>query len=146
MLDKPKILKQNKLFEEMAKLVEERAIRERLDSFQDEKLKKEFISRIDNTLHHKMNFFKNKRKPDPLAKQLVASLEALKDMNRFKENVFPPNLIFLDSKLKKEQIKEFIERSRLKILPKDNNKDKSILHLEMKSVTYLLILVSKTTL
>jgi hypothetical protein len=81
-----------------------------------------------------MDFFENKRKPDPLAKQLVASLEAFKDMSRFKENVFPPNMIFLDNKLKNEEVKEFINRSRLKQLPTNTDKDRGLLYLEMKSV------------
>jgi hypothetical protein len=79
-----------------------------------------------------MNFFENRRKPDPLARQLVEGLDMLKDMSRFKETAFPPNLIFLDNKLKKEQIRQFIDRARLKIIPED--RDRTIMHLEMKSV------------
>jgi hypothetical protein len=83
-----------------------------------------------------MNFYENWRKPDPLARQLAASLDALKDMNRFRENIFPPSLIFLDSKVKQEQVKEFIARTQLKILPSNTERDKTLLKLEMKAVSY----------
>jgi hypothetical protein len=134
-LSKPKILKHNKFMEDIQNIATSAHVNQKLGRIADEKLRRKFMEKIDRTLHHKNNFFTNRRRPDPLAKQLVNSLEALKDMDRIYSSVFPPSLIFLDNKLKSEQVREFIDRIRLKRLPDTGVTDKNILLLEMKTVS-----------
>jgi hypothetical protein len=68
------------------------------------------MDKIDRTLNNKTDFFTNRRKADPVAKQLAYSLDNVKMIQEFGANIFPPNLIFFDESLKKEQIEEFIAK------------------------------------
>ena len=68
------------------------------------------MDKIDRTLNNKTDFFTNRRKPDPVAKQLAHSLDNLKMIQEFGANIFPPNLIFFDESLKKDQIEQFIAK------------------------------------
>jgi hypothetical protein len=84
------------------------------------------MEKIDRTLHNRNDFFRNRRKPDPVAKQLAYSLDNLNALKEFGTNIFPPNLIFFDESLKNDDIKIFIQRF------KALNKTNSLIH--MKSV------------
>lgn len=70
---------------------------------------RKFIEKVDRTLHNKTDFFKNRRKADPVAKQLAYSLENVNLIQDFASHIFPPNLIFFDNSLKKEQMQIFIK-------------------------------------
>jgi hypothetical protein len=74
------------------------------------------ISKLDRAINNKTDFFQNRRAPDPLAKQLVESLDSFKQMSHFEEHAFPPNLIYYDEDLNSEQIEEFISRMNFKNL------------------------------
>ena len=69
---------------------------------------RKFIEKVDRTLHNKTDFL-NRRKADPVAKQLAYSLENINLIQDFASHIFPPNLIFFDDSLKKEQILIFIK-------------------------------------
>jgi hypothetical protein len=66
------------------------------------------MEKIDRTLHNRNDFFRNRRKVDPVAKQLAYSLENLNILKEFGTSIYPPNLIFFDESLKKEQTEQFI--------------------------------------
>jgi len=58
-------------------------------------------------------FVKNRRKPDPIAYQLVNSISKFDDIKYFSDNIFPPGLIFFDEKLSEEQTEIFINKIKM---------------------------------
>jgi hypothetical protein len=54
-----------------------------------------------------MHFFTNRRKPDPIARQLVSSLRSLDKLDHINKSIFPANLIYFDNKLDENKKEEF---------------------------------------
>ena len=63
--------------------------------------------KIDRALHSNTDFFENRMNPDPLAVQLVNSINSLRDIRYFGDNFFPTHLIFFDETISIVQIRTF---------------------------------------
>jgi hypothetical protein len=87
--------------------------------------------KVDRTIHHHTDFFKNRRKSDPIARQLVESLDSYKELSFLSTNFFPAHLIYLDEKLSKEQVIEFNKRLKFENYEKS---EKLMITTEFKKV------------
>jgi hypothetical protein len=71
---------------------------------------------IDRAMNSKTDFFENRISPDPLAVQLVNSLQSFKEIRFFGDNFFPVSMIFFDEKLDENKIQTFISKMKLENL------------------------------
>jgi hypothetical protein len=89
-------------------------------SKKDEIQTKQKLTRtLDRAMNSKTDFFHNRRRADPLARELIDSLGAFKDLDYLSSNFFPVQYIYFDQILTQDQIRSFLSTFKMENIPAD---------------------------
>jgi len=86
-----------------------------LERMHESEVKRKLMENIDRSINNKIDYdFINRRKVDPKVRQLVQGLKSYDNVFLLTKYFFPPQLIFLDKELTKDQVQIALQKLNMK--------------------------------